>query len=78
MINVTELTVLLNLPFTVTLLAGFLFYRKEVTLEVMRITLIECLLVSRFGIELMAGAAAVLGVHQINTLGIEQGDVGAM
>ena len=78
MINVTELAVLLHLPFTMTLLAGFLFYSKEVTLEVMGVTLIECLLIRRFRINFMAGTAAVLRVHQINTLGIEQGDMGAV
>ena len=74
----TELTVLLNLPFAVTLRACFLFYRKKVTLEVMWITLIERFLVGRLGINFVAGAAAILRIHQIDTFRIEQSDMSAV
>ena len=78
MIHVTELAVLLDLPFTVTLRACSLFYRKKVTLKVMRITLIKGFLVGRVRIHLMAGAAAVLRIHQVDAFRIKERDMGAV
>ena len=78
MIYVTQLTILLNLPFTVTLRTSFFFYRIEVALEAMRITVVKSLLIGGFFIDFMAGAATMLRIHQIDALGIQQRDMGAV